>query len=67
MHLKFADDSYERIQRKFRHPDEAITIDGGMSRTMVTIDDELISVLFIKHIRPKKKSYLKAAEPDFDF
>lgn len=67
MYLKFADDTYERIQRKFRYPEEPVTIEGGISRTMVTVDDELISVLFIKNIRPKKKSYLKAAEPDFDF
>jgi hypothetical protein len=67
MHLKFADDSYERIQRKFRYPDEAVTIEGGMSRVMVTEDDELITILFIKNIRPKKKAYLKAVEPDLDF
>ena len=67
MHLKFADDSYERIQRQFRYPDEDVTIEGGMSRTMVTEDDELITILFIKNIRPKKKAYMKAADPDFDF
>ena len=67
MHLKFADDSYERIQRKFRYPDEDVTIEGGMSRVMVTEDDELITILFIKNIRPKKKAYMKATEPDLDF
>jgi hypothetical protein len=67
MHLKFADDTYERIQRKFRYPDEDVTIEGGMSRVMVTEDDELITILVIKSIRPKKKAYMKAAEPDLDF
>ncbi len=67
MYLKFADDSYEKISRKYRYPEEKVTIEGGMSRTMVTVDDELITVLFIKSIRPKKKAYIKAAEPDFDF
>jgi len=67
MYLKFEDNTYEKITRKFRYPDEKITIENGMSRTMITVDDELITVLFIKNIKPKKKSYVKAADPDFDF
>mgnify|MGYP001566738275 CR=1 FL=1 len=66
MYLKFEDGTYEKIIKKFRYPDEEITIEGGMSRTMVTVDDELITVLFVKNIKPKKKSYVKAADPDFD-
>ena len=67
MYLKFEDDTYEKIQRKLRYPEEKITIENGMSRTMITVDDELITVLFVKSIKPKKKSYVKAADPDFDF
>lgn len=67
MYLKFEDDSYEKIERKYRNPDEVISIINGMSRTMVTVEDELIDVLFPKKIKPKKKSYVKAADPDFDF
>ncbi len=67
MYLKFEDNTYEKIKRKYRYPEEDVTIEGGMSRTMVTVDDELITVLFIKSIRPKKKNYVKAGDPDFDF
>jgi len=67
MQLKFVDDSYEKVVRKFRYPDQVITIINGMSRTMVTVEDELIDVLFTKKIKPKKKAYVKAADPDFDF
>ncbi len=66
MYLKFEDDSYEKVIRKFRYPEEAITIENGMSRTMITVDDELITILFIKSIKPKKKSYVKAKAPVFD-
>jgi len=66
MYLKLEGDTYERVQRKYRYPKEKITIEGGMSRTMVTVDDELINVLFTKSIKPKKKAYVKAAEPNFD-
>jgi hypothetical protein len=66
MYLKFEDNSYEKIHRKYRYPEEAITIENGMSRTMITVDDELITILFVKNIKPKKKSYVKAADPSFD-
>lgn len=67
MYLRFVDDEYEKVNRKFRYPDQVIKIINGMSRTMVTVDDELIDVLFTKKIKPKKKSYVRAADPDFDF
>ena len=67
MYLRFEDDTFEQIERKWRYPKEIISITNGMSRTMVTVDGELIDVLFTKKIKPKKKSYVKAADPDFDF
>lgn len=66
IYLKFEDNTFEKVQRKYRYPEEKITIEQGMSKTMITADDELITVLFVKSIRPKKKSYVKAADPDFD-
>ncbi|MGE0561623.1 MAG: hypothetical protein AB7O47_07390 [Flavobacteriales bacterium] len=67
MFLKFEDNTYERVVRKYRFPDQVTTIINGMSRTIVTVEDELIDVLFTKKIKPKKKSYVKASDPDFDF
>lgn len=67
MFLKFEDDTYEKIVRNFKYKDQAIDIIDGISRTMVTDDEELINVLFYKKIRPKKKSYKKAPDPNFDF
>lgn len=66
MFLKFEDNTYERIVRKYRFPDQIINIINGMSQTIVTIEDELIDVLFVKKIKPKKKSYVKAVDPIFD-
>ena len=39
------------------------TLGGGI---LLTEDEELVNILFIKSIKPKKKKYAKAAEPDFD-
>jgi len=66
MFLKFEDNTYERILRKYRYPNQVTTIINGMSRTIVTIEDELIDILFVKKIKPKKKSYVKAVDPTFD-
>lgn len=65
--LKFEDDSYERVLRQYKHADDDITINNGISKTMVTIDDELINIMFVKMIKPKKKKYVRAPDPEFDF
>lgn len=67
MYLKLEGNTFEKIHRKFRYPDQVIDVQNGMSRTMITVDDELITVLFVKKIKPKKKAYLKAPDPNFDF
>ena len=64
--LKFEDNSYEKVERIYKHEDDVVGIINGISKTMVTMDDELINVLFVSKIKPKKKSYVRAKEPDFD-
>jgi len=64
--LSFVDNSTERFNRSYKY-EEPITIVNGMSRTMVTRDDELVNVLFIEEIKPKKKEYMRAPDPDMDF
>ncbi len=66
IYLKFEDNSYEKVERVYKHEDDIVGIINGISKTMVTMDDELINVLFVSKIKPKKKSYVRAKEPDFD-
>ena len=65
IYLSFEDDSYERLVKKYKY-DTPVTIINGISKTLVTLDDELINVMFVKKIKPKKKAYKRAADPDFD-
>jgi len=67
MYLKFEDGTYEKIHRQFRFPEQEVGITNGMSKTMITIEDELITIIFVDKIKPKKKAYKKAPNPDFDF
>ncbi len=65
MYTKLEDGTFALIKKKLRY-DFPITITNGMSKTVPTLDDELINVLFVKKIKPKKASFEKAAEPTDD-
>lgn len=65
MYRKLEDGTYELLKMKLRY-EFPITISNGMSKTVVTYEDELINVLFIKKIKPKKAGFIKAAEPTDD-
>ena len=66
MYLKFEDGTFEKLDLTFKNEKKSIRIVNGISNTFVTEDEELVNVLFVKNIKPKKKKYAKAAEPDFD-
>lgn len=65
MYIKMEDGKYELMKKKARF-DIPITINNGMSLSMITMDEEIINVLFIKKIKPKKAGFEKAAEPTDD-
>ncbi|HET6244143.1 MAG: hypothetical protein H0V01_07200 [Bacteroidetes bacterium] len=66
MQIKFQDGSYEFVKRNYKH-DFPVSIVAGISKTLVTLEDELINIMFVKHVKPKKKAYERAPEPTFDF
>lgn len=66
MYLKMEDGSYEIVKKKSKYDNVPVTITNGMSSTIVTKEDELINVLFIKKIKPKKAGFEKAADPNDD-
>lgn len=65
IYLKLEDGSYEPVSRKFRN-NNPVEIDGGVSETMVALDDELINIFFSDSLKPKKKDYVRAPDPEFD-
>ncbi|MCB0401404.1 MAG: hypothetical protein KDD41_04925 [Flavobacteriales bacterium] len=64
--LRFEDDTYEPLDFRFKYQEKPIKIVNGISNIIFTEEEELINVLFVKKIKPKKKKYAKAAEPVFD-
>lgn len=66
IYLKFEDGTYEPLKRAYKF-DKPVSVVNGITETLVTKGDELINVMFVKLILPKKKSYERAPEPNFDF
>ena len=66
MFLKFEDGTFEKLELQFKYKEKLVTLINGISNVILTVDEELVNVLFVKNIKPKKKKYAKAAEPDFD-
>ena len=64
--LTFVDGTFEKFNRSYKI-DEPINIVNGVSKTMVTNDEELVNIMFVDAIKPKKKEYKRAPEPNFDF
>lgn len=69
--LRFEGGTYEPLDKKYKHNEKNqvtsdIKIVNGISTTLVTEDDQLINVIFIKKLKPKKKAYEKAPEPGVD-
>lgn len=65
MYTKLEDGSYSIVKKKLRY-DFPVTITNGMSKTVLTFEDELINVLFVKKIKPKKAGFEKAPDPSDD-
>lgn len=62
MYLKLEDGKYEELKRKARL-NVPIRVVNGISNVMVTLEDELINVLFVSKIKPKKASPKQAKGP----
>jgi hypothetical protein len=64
--IKYVDGKYEAYLPKWKYEDSKFTITNGISRTMQTSDDELVNVIFINHLKPKKTAYELAPLPNLD-
>ncbi|HEV7230711.1 MAG TPA: hypothetical protein VGO45_05245 [Bacteroidia bacterium] len=64
-YIRREDGSYEEVKKKMKL-NGPVAIIGGVSQTMLTTEDELINIMFVKKIRPKKAGFQKAVEPTDD-
>jgi hypothetical protein len=66
MFMRYPDGTYDTkpYQKTYKHEDELAIITSGVSKTKITIDNELINVFFVHHIKPPAKKYEMAPDPD---
>lgn len=61
--IKYEDGTFVDLEKQFRHT-KPVGITNGISTSRVTMDDEIVNVLFVMKIKPKKKQFAKAPDPD---
>ncbi len=66
MYIKMEDGAFEQLKRKSRYENVPLVITNGISSPLLTMESELINVLFVKKIKPKKAGFVKAADPSDD-
>ena len=65
--IKFQDESYELFEAQHFTTSYGATIVNGISKPWVTKEDnKTFQVVFVDNIKPKKKQYMQAPDPDFD-
>ena len=57
------DGTYDQVVRVWKNDIKDVTITNGISKTLITKDNQLINVIWPKKIKPKKAGFKKAAEP----
>lgn len=66
-YLLLSDGSHEEVKRTWKGGTEKdVNIINGISKTMVSVHNELINVLWPNSIKPKKAKPIPAAEPTDD-
>lgn len=66
-YILLSDGSHEEVKRTWKnHSDKDVTITNGISKTLVSVHNELINVLWPNTIKPKKAKPTVAPEPTDD-
>src|SRR4051812_7409771 len=66
-YILLSDGSHEEVKRTWKNNSEKnVTINNGISKSMISIHGELINILWPNVIRPKKAKPTMAADPTDD-
>jgi len=60
------DGTYDQVLRVWKNDVKDISINNGISKTLITKDNQLVNIIWPKKIKPKKAGFKKAAEPTDD-
>lgn len=66
-YLTLDDGNYDKVQKVWKNNSEKdVEIINGISRTMITVHNELINVIWPNKLKPKKAAPKRAPEPNDD-
>lgn len=65
-YIMLDDGTYDQVQRVWKNDVRDINISNGISKTLITKDNQLINVIWPKKIKAKKAGFKRAAEPTDD-
>ena len=54
MYIKNEDGSYQIFTKHWKHEEKAV-ISNGISKSRITVDGEIVNIIFVKSIKPPKK------------
>jgi hypothetical protein len=57
------DGTYDQVVRVWKNDIKDVTITNGISKTLITKDNQLINVIWPKKLKARKAGFKKAAEP----
>jgi len=57
------DGKFDEVVRVWKNDIKDVTITNGISKTLITKDNQLINIIWPKKIKPRKAGFKKAAEP----
>ena len=65
-YIMLDDGTYDPVQRVWKNDVKDVTINNGISKTLITKDNQLVNIIWQKKIKAKKAGFKKAPEPTDD-
>lgn len=57
------DGTYDQVVRVWKNDIKDVTVTNGISKTLITKDNQLINIIWPKKLKARKAGFKKAAEP----
>lgn len=64
--IKYVDGKFDAYKPEWKYADQKGVITNGISHTLQTMEDDLVNVIFINHLKAKKQAYELAPLPGID-
>jgi hypothetical protein len=65
-YIMLDDGTYDQVQRVWKSDTKDVPIINGISKALITKDNQLVNIVWPKKIKPKKAGFKKAPEPTDD-